>query len=41
VPGFMVATLVTVLVSLATKVDESLVETHAGMELELQRQLNN
>ena len=38
VPGFVVATLVTVVVSILTKVDKSLVETHRGMERELQRQ---
>ncbi|MGK0439646.1 MAG: sodium/proline symporter [Paracoccaceae bacterium] len=41
VPGFIVATAVTVIVSLMTKVDKSLVETHQGMELELQRQLRD
>ncbi|MBL4671592.1 MAG: sodium/proline symporter PutP [Arenicella sp.] len=41
VPGFIVATAVTVVVSLMTKVDKSLVETHQGMELELQRQLRD
>jgi SSS family solute:Na+ symporter/sodium/proline symporter len=41
VPGFIVATAVTVIVSLMTKVDKSLLETHQGMELELQRQLRD